>query len=128
MRNTLLVTFILFSSVTTRAQQNSQERTFKFNLQECLEYAYENQDSLKNAKLDIEKANYAVKETIGTGLPQLSANADFQDFLKIPTTLLPGEFFDEPGTFIPVKFGVKYQSSAGVTLNQLYLAEVISLP
>ncbi|WP_069659844.1 TolC family protein [Arcticibacter eurypsychrophilus] len=119
MRNTLLLTFMLFSSVTLKAQKYSPERTFKFNLQECLEYAYENQDSLKNAKLDIEKANYAVKETIGRGLPQLSASADFQDFLKIPTTLLPGEFFDEPGTFKPVKFGVKYQSSAGVSISQL---------
>lgn len=119
MRNTLFVALILFSSVSIRAQQTSPGRTFKFNLQECLEYAYENQDSLKNAKLDIQKANYAVKETIGSGLPQLSASADFQDFLKIPTTLLPGEFFDEPGTFIPVKFGVKYQSSAGVSISQL---------
>lgn len=119
MRNILFVALILFSSVSIRAQQTSPGRTFKFNLQECLEYAYENQDSLKNAKLDIQKANYAVKETIGSGLPQLSASADFQDFLKIPTTLLPGEFFDEPGTFIPVKFGVKYQSSAGVSISQL---------
>jgi outer membrane protein len=38
----------------------------------------------------------------------------FQDYLKIPTTLLPGEFFGAPaGTFIPVKFGVKYQSNLG---------------
>jgi len=94
-------------------------RTYSFNLQDCLEYAYQHNDSLKNAQLDIESAKYKVKETVGIGLPQVSGSASLQDYLKVPTTLLPGEFFDQPGTFIPVKFGVKYQSSAGLTLNQL---------
>jgi outer membrane protein len=34
--------------------------------------------------------------------------------------LLPGEVFGAPaGTFIPVKFGVKYSSNLGVKLSQL---------
>ena len=84
MRNTLLVTFILLSSLKIRAQQNPQARTYQFNLKECLEYAYENQDSLKNAKLDIESARYKVKETTGLGLPQISGSANLQHYLKVP--------------------------------------------
>ena len=60
-----------------------------------------------------------MKQTIGIGLPQLSGNATFQDFLKIPTSLLPGEVFGEPGKQIPVQFGVKYNSSVGLELSQL---------
>ncbi|MFD2162838.1 TolC family protein [Paradesertivirga mongoliensis] len=119
MRFTILSILILLSSVTLKAQDAQQGKTFTFNLQECLEYAYQNNDSLKNAQLDIESAKYKVKETIGIGLPQISGTASLQDFLKIPTTLIPGEIFGEPGTFVPAKFGVKYQSSAGITLNQL---------
>lgn len=118
MRSFLLVSLMILGSFV-RAQEAPSGKTFQLNLQQCLEYAYANNDSLKNAKLDIESANYRVKETIGRGLPQVDGSAAFQDFLKVPTTLLPGEFFNQPGTFVPVKFGVKYQSNAGISVSQL---------
>jgi len=118
MRSFLLVCLMILGSFA-RAQEAPTGKTFQFNLQQCLEYAYANNDSLKNARLDIESANYKVKETIGRGLPQVDGSASFQDFLKVPTTLLPGEFFNQPGTFVPVKFGVKYQSNAGISVSQL---------
>ncbi|XHR97938.1 hypothetical protein ACFJIV_15515 [Mucilaginibacter sp. UC70_90] len=49
-----------------------------------------------NSGLDIKSAEYKVKETTGIGLPQISGSASFQDYLKIPTTLLPGEFLVPP--------------------------------
>lgn len=114
-----LISLIVLSSISIVAQESPQGKSHNFNLQECLEYAYRNNDSVKNAQLDMQSAKYRVKETIGIGLPQVSATANLQDYLKIPTTLIPGDFIGEPGTFVPVKFGVKYQSSAAVTLNQL---------
>jgi outer membrane protein TolC len=72
-----------------------------------------------NASIDEEIAKNTVKRTIGIGLPQLNGNVNFQDFLKIPTNLLPGEIFGKPGTQIPVQFGVQYQSSYGLELSQL---------
>lgn len=110
----VLLLLLAVQSAALRAQE-----THRFGLQECISYAYENQDSIKNAKLDIERANYQVKEILGSGFPQISGNANIQDYLKVPTNLLPGEFFGQPGTFIPVKFGVKYNSSVGIDINQL---------
>ena len=93
---------------------------YNFTIQDCINYAYEHQDSVVNANLDVKSAGYRVKETIGQGLPQIHGTASFQDYLKIPTSLLPGEFFGQPaGTFIPVKFGVKYQSNLSVTASQI---------
>ncbi|MEZ2337992.1 TolC family protein [Mucilaginibacter sp. RCC_168] len=109
---------IAFKSYAQEAPPNSQ--TFSFSIQDCINYAYEHQDSVVNAGLDVKSAEYKVKETRGIGLPQISGSATFQDYLKIPTTLLPGEVFGQPaGTFIPVKFGVKYQSSIGATADQI---------
>lgn len=109
---------IAFKSYAQEAPPNNQ--TFNFSVQDCINYAYEHQDSVVNAGLDIKSAEYKVKETRGIGLPQVSGTANFQDYLKIPTTLLPGEVFNQPaGTFIPVKFGVKYQSSIGATADQI---------
>jgi outer membrane protein len=94
-------------------------QTYSFTLQDCINYAYEHQDTVINAKLDIKSADYRVKEIIGGGLPQITGGATFQDYLKVPTSLLPGEFFNAPGTFVPVKFGVKYQSNLTLDVNQI---------
>lgn len=111
--------FLSLLSLYTLAQPSSDGSRHDFNLQECIDYAFQHQDSIKNAELDIESAEYRVKGAIGMGFPQISGTANLQDFLKIPTQLLPGEIFGQPGVFIPVRFGVKYQSSIGVNVNQI---------
>src|SRR5690606_31329975 len=45
---------------------------------------------------------------------------DYQNMIKQPVTLLPGEIAGgEPGTFVPVTFGTKQQMSLTATLTQL---------
>lgn len=118
MKSTLyLLIFCLGLVLPTFAQQ--KDTTASFSLQEAISFAQNHQISIKNAKIDEQIAANTVKQTIGIGLPQISANASFQDYLKVPTSLLPGEFFGAPGTQIPVKFGVKYNSGLGLELNQL---------
>lgn len=112
-----ILLFCLSWIIPVRAQQ--KDTTANFTLQEAINYAQQHQVNVLNAKIDEEVAKNTVKKTIGIGLPQVSANASFQDFLKVATSLLPGEFFNQPGTFIPVKFGVKYNSSVGLDVNQL---------
>lgn len=113
----LILLFCIAMSIPTMAQQ--KDTTASFSLQEAVAYAQKHHVSILNAKIDEEIASNTVKQTIGIGLPQLSGNATFQDFLKLPTSLLPGEVFGEPGKQIPVQFGVKYNSSIGLELNQL---------
>lgn len=113
----LILLFSLAIVIPTLAQQ--KDTTASFSLQDAIAYAQKHQVSILNAQIDEEIAKNTVKQTIGIGLPQLSGNASFQDFLKIPTSLLPGEVFGEPGKQIPVQFGVKYNSSFGLELNQL---------
>ncbi len=102
------------------SQAQPANQTYNFSITDCTNYAFEHKDSVINANLDVKSADYRVKEIIGQGLPQINGTASFQDYLKVPTTLLPGEFFGAPaGTFIPVKFGVKYQSNIGIGASQL---------
>lgn len=109
--------FCLSWAIPTKAQQKDTVATFTLN--EAISYAQKHQTSILNAQIDEQIAKNTVKQTIGIGLPQLSGNANFQDYIKIPTSLLPGEVFGAPGTQIPVQFGVKYNSSLGLELNQL---------
>jgi outer membrane protein len=104
----------------SQTQSQPALQTYNFSVQEAVDYAITHKDSAVNAGLDVKSADYRVKEIIGQGFPQINGTASFQDYLKIPTTLLPGEFFGAPaGTFIPVKFGVKYQSNLGLNASQL---------
>lgn len=89
MRFTIISILLILGSITGKSQNIEQGKAFQFNLQECLEYAYKNNDSLKNAQLDIESAKYKVKETVGIGLPQVSGTASFQDYLKVPQIQFP---------------------------------------
>ncbi|TWR31318.1 TolC family protein [Mucilaginibacter pallidiroseus] len=117
MKRSLLLLACIAYSFGSRAQGGAQ--TYNFTVADAVNYAYSHQASVLNANLDIKSAEYRVKETTGIGLPQINGTASFTDYLKIPTTLLPGEFFGAPaGTFIPVKFGVKYNSNLAVTATQ----------
>ncbi|KQB99927.1 TolC family protein [Pedobacter sp. Hv1] len=109
--------FCLSWALPSKAQ--TKDTVASFSLQEAISYAQKHQVSILNAQIDEQIAKNTVKQTIGIGLPQVSASANFQDFLKVATSLLPGEFFNAPGTFVPVKFGVKYNSSVGLDVNQL---------
>jgi outer membrane protein TolC len=91
-----------------------------FTLKEAQDYAVKNNISNLNAQLDYESAVAKKNETRGIGLPQISGSFDFKDFLKIPTSLIPGTFIGRPaGTFIPVKFGTKYNATAGLSVSQI---------
>ncbi|CAN5462328.1 TolC family protein [soil metagenome] len=121
MKKTILTALLMIglASLSFAQQASPNNSTYNFSLADCINYTYQHQLDVKNAQLDVESANYRVREIIGQGLPQLNGSASFQDYLKIPTTLLPGEFFNQPGTFIPVKFGVKYQSNLALNATQI---------
>lgn len=118
MKYRLYILLLLFSASGVAAQERDSLK-YTFTLNEAINYALDHQTSVLNAKIDEEIAQNTVKQTVGIGLPRVSSTFDFSDYLKVPTSLLPGEIFGQPGTQIPVQFGVKYQSSAGVRLDQL---------
>src|ERR1043165_5034061 len=113
-----LILFSLSSAIVF-AQQATTD-TIRLSLQQALDYAYEHQNDMKNAQLDAEISQRKSQEYTGIGLPQISAKGDFTDYLKLPTSLIPSEFFGgEPGTFVPIQFGTQYNVTAGATAQQL---------
>ena len=122
MKHILFITsFICALALKSFAQQVPRDTiaNYNFTVADCVNYAYTHQDSVINANLDVKSAEYHIKETIGQGLPQVSGSAMFQDYYQIPTTLIPGAFIGQPGTYIPLKFGVTYQSNLTFTASQI---------
>jgi outer membrane protein len=122
MKNIFFTTLFLLSVAFGGYAQQATPPTntnYDFTVTDCINYAYEHQHGVINSKLDTKSADYRVKEIIGQGLPQISGAASFQDYIKIPTTLIPGEFIGQPGTYIPLKFGVTYQSNLSLSASQI---------
>jgi len=109
--------FLLLSGGIISAQEGSGE--LKLSLKEAQEFALTNNKLIIAAKSDVMSSRTAVWETISAALPQLNATGSFTDNLKLMTTLLPGEFFGEPGIKIPVTFGSEFNSGATVQASLL---------
>lgn len=115
MKNKLIICFSLLFSIV----MFSQENTKSFSLQEAIDYALENNRTAKNAAQDIEAAKQQKWETTASGLPQISASVDYQNFLKQQISVIPAEFFGgNEGEFEEVIFGTKQNMTAFATVNQ----------
>lgn len=113
--------FLIFSFLLIFSLSFSQEKqSHSFSLEEAITFALDSNYTSINARRDIAKALKQKWETTAQGLPQIDANLGYNNNLKQPVTLIPGEFGGgEPGSFIPLKFGTKQNANAVATLNQL---------
>ncbi|MEO5645729.1 MAG: TolC family protein [Bacteroidia bacterium] len=119
-KSSLLLALLFVSGFVTLKAQQIDTASYSFSLQQSVDFALQHNTSVQNVLLDQVSADSKVKEVIGAGLPQINGSVEVQDFLKIPTSLIPGEFFGgQPGTYIPVQFGTKYNATVGVSATQL---------
>ena len=116
-RNKILTVAIglLLSGGSLQAQQVNN-----FTVQQAVDYAKKNSVQVKNALLDYKIQQQTNREITAVAYPQLNASGTFNDFLNIPTSLIPAAFTGgAAGTFIPVKFGTKYNVTGGFDVSQL---------
>jgi len=101
---------------------NAQTNAVKhaFDIRQCIEYSDKNNVQVKNALLAVKIQEQSNREITSAALPNLSGSLGLTDYLEIPTTLIPGQFFGgQPGTYEPVQFGTKYNSAATLQLQQV---------
>lgn len=111
----LLAGIFSFLSLAEARAQGTQS----FSLQQSIDYALQHKSTMTNARLQQDIAKARVGEIRAMGLPQISGSAELGDNFIVPTSFVPGEFINQPGTFIPVQFGIQYNTSAGVNASQL---------
>jgi outer membrane protein TolC len=116
-KNTFILSLAMIIVTNATAQES---KSANYSLQQSIDYAIKNSPNYLNSELDLKNAEYRRKEITGLGLPQVTGSVDLKNYLELPTQLLPGQFFGAPaGTFIPVRFGTKYNSTAGINASQL---------
>jgi len=112
---TILLFIVLLNSCTLIAQES-------FSLKQAKDYAIQNNTDIKNSLLDVEIAQQKIKETTASGLPQISGTVAFQNFLDVPTSLIPASSFDPAAPvdlLIPVKFGTDFNLNGTLQVSQL---------
>jgi outer membrane protein TolC len=117
MKKIIVIVTALFA---TAAQAQEQKTVHAFSLADAVNYAQKNNVQVKNALLDIDIQTQTNREIAAAALPTINSSLSGTNFLTIPTSLLPGQIFGgAAGTFIPVQFGTKYNSTYGANFNQL---------
>lgn len=115
MKKILAITFALLISWVINAQES-----ISLSLEQAIDYALKNNYDILNAKRDIEAAKKRKWETTATGLPQINAKIDYQNWIKQQVSLIPAEIFGgTAGEFAEVAFGTKHNMTATATLSQL---------
>jgi outer membrane protein len=109
----------LILSVNSQAQ-NKTKQVYAYSLEECVSFAKNNNVQVKNSLLAIEAQIQTNREIAAAAFPTIGTNAGVNDFITIPTSLLPAQIFGgAAGTYIPVQFGTKYNANYGINFQQL---------
>ena len=97
----------------------SQNETLVFSLEEAIDYAHSNNKLALDSQSDVRMAELQKWETTATGLPQISADISYNNWIEQQISLIPAEFFGGmPGDFIEVAFGTQQTVDGTVTLKQ----------
>jgi outer membrane protein len=111
----LIISIALLSGYSSIGQES-------YSLKQAKDYAVQNSTQVKNSLLDVEIAQQKIKETTATGLPQITGSVAFQNFLDVPTSLIPASSFDPtapPSLLMPVKFGTDFNLNGTLQVSQL---------
>jgi outer membrane protein TolC len=98
----------------------AQDLPDSLTLDEAIAYGLTNNRSIINANRDIQKAKKDRWKTIALGLPQISSEVNYQNFLEMPVSLVPAEFFGgNPGEFSELTFGTEQNMIGSLKVEQL---------
>lgn len=116
----LATTFVKAQKGPVDSLEMTKPNVHQFSLQQALDYADKNNAQVKNALLDIKLQEQVNREVTGSAYPQIDGTGQLTYNAKLPTSLVPAEFFGgQPGEFARLTFGVKWTSTGGVSLSQL---------
>lgn len=87
-------------------------------MQQAIEYGKKHNPWVGKSALELERNNGRIREGVAGYLPQVSATGTWTDNLKLPTQIIPGAIFGQPGQDIAVQFGTKYNVSGSLDINQ----------
>jgi outer membrane protein len=115
-RNGVIILLLFVNSVIAQPQPAAHA----FSIQQAVEYAIKNNVQVKNALLDVQIQAQINRDVTSAAYPQINGSFSLVDNVKPPVSLVPAEFFGgTPGTYEKFPFGIKYNATAGISLDQI---------
>lgn len=109
-------------ALSLAASSITAQETTNFSLKEAEDYAVNNNESVKNALLDIEVARKQVWETTAIGLPQVNMEGQYQHLLDIPVSVVDAQLFNPmapPGEVLEFRMGQEFSTNLTINASQL---------
>jgi outer membrane protein len=103
----------------------AQDSLKYLSLRECLKIGFKSSQSIINASLEKEKRIAQKGEAVSKLLPHLEGFGTYDNYVKLPVTMIPGEIFGMPGTTIPVSLAMKHNVSGGLKATQLLYNQTV---
>lgn len=110
-----MLVMVIGVSASVTAQQS-------FSLQEAKSYGVIHSYKSQTASIEIEKSELKIQQTRAIGLPQVNGKIEFQNFIDLPTSVIPANAFNPQAPadmLVPVQFGTDYTTTASVSATQL---------
>lgn len=108
MKQKFIFIFILFF-----AKVGISQETLTLSINDACQHAFEHNKMMQNANLDVQKSQMAIREAISAGLPQINADADYNNFLGASMSIK----FSEAMPAQEIEF--KPQSNFNLSVSQL---------
>nr|MDQ3101582.1 TolC family protein [Bacteroidota bacterium] len=85
----------------------------QLDLAQARELAAKQSYQVQVGQLEADKARKQISEVLAAGLPQINGSVSLQNYLDVPTQVVPNFFGSEPEV-LEIQFGVPWSASAGV--------------
>lgn len=112
---TCLISLLIVPLCAVVAQKTPDALAQRAELPDCIQYALENQSTVRQLLIDQEIADRTVRSALAAWYPQLNAGYNVTHFLKLPVTLIPDA---ATGERRPVALGAKNTSTVSFSLSQ----------
>lgn len=100
----------------------SAQQVLQMSLDDCIQYAIENNEQIRISQYEREIADAQVRETTAAGLPQANINGGLNYNFDLQESLLPAQFIDPnapEGEEVAIAFGQNYDGNMALTVEQL---------
>ena len=111
---------LVASLIAASAWGQEQADTPVYALEDAVNFAFLNSNTIRNARVDILDAEQNVKERLSTGLPQINGSVDFLHYLKVPVLPLPEAFaMGNPDAPTSIAFQLRNSFTSGISVNSM---------
>ncbi len=111
------VLFLVLLTLTHFGQGQEPTRTIG-SLETALVLAFEYNPDIEVYEKNMKKAEADWKAARSYRMLNISSTISGQDNRTLPTTLVPGEIFGQPGQVVETQFGQRYAFNAGISISK----------